>query len=185
MEEKQTKINEWVKWIIQLVVVAGVSYVMFTRVVSPVSVNGSSMYPTLHDKDIAMINVIGLSEKNIKRFDVMVAYSEKLSENVVKRVIGLPGETIIYKEDRLYIDGIEYEEDFLDAKYKQEALYKYHLTSFTEDFEVTVGEGEYFLLGDNRPVSRDSRELGGFKYDDFLGTGGVVLFPFNHIKMVD
>ncbi|MFQ6861115.1 MAG: signal peptidase I [Beduini sp.] len=184
MEKNNSKSKELIKTIIELVAVAVVTSLIFTKVVNPVIVNGKSMYPTLDNNDISIINVIGLSEDSLERFDVVVLYSTQLQEKIVKRLIGFPGETIQFKDDRLYIDGVEYEETYLDKEYMEEAKLKYNSPLFTEDFEVTVPENEYFVMGDNRLVSADSRVLGSFPYDKFIGKDGVILFPFNHVKTI-
>lgn len=182
MEKNKSFIKEAVSTVIELVIVAIVTSIIFTKVVNPVIVNGESMYPTLHNNDISIINVIGLKEENIKRFDIVVLYSEQLQEKIVKRVIGLPGETIKFENDHLYINGVEFEETYLDPNYVAEAKITHNSDYFTNDFEYTVPEGEYFVMGDNRLVSADSRILGSFTFDKIIGKNGYVIFPFNHIK---
>lgn len=185
MENHNSKIKEAIKTIIELVAIAVVTSLIFTKVVNPVIINGKSMYPTLDDHDISLINVMGLSKDSLKRFDVVVVYAEELHEKIVKRLIGLPGETIEYRDDRLYIDGQEYDEPYLDKDYMEEAKQKYHTNLFTENFTYTLSKDEYFVMGDNRLVSKDSRALGGFTYDNFIGKNGFVLFPFNHMKTIE
>lgn len=181
MEKKSLK-KEIITTIIELAIVVVVTSFVFTKVVNPVIVNGKSMYPTLDDNDVSLINVMGINEENLERFDVVVVYSEELQENIVKRLIGFPGETIEMVDDHLYIDGVEYEETYLDPEYMEQAKVENQSDFFTNDFKITVPEGEYFLLGDNRLVSADSRILGCFSIDDFIGKNGFVIFPFNHIK---
>ena len=182
MKEKNQFLNETVKTILELILVAIVTLFVCNKVINPVIVSGKSMYPYLDNNDLSIIKVYDLKEKNLQRFDVVVLDCDKLNEKIVKRLIGFPGETIKYENDQLYIDGVAYDEPYLDQDYIKEEKIKQHTDLFTEDFEYTIPEGEYFVLGDNRLVSADSRILGTFTFDDFVGHGGYVLFPFNHAK---
>ena len=85
--------------IIEMIVVIVVTICVFKFVVIPVRIDGTSMENTLHDQSIALINGIGIKAENIKRFDIIVLYSEALDEKIIKRVIGLPGDTIEFKDD--------------------------------------------------------------------------------------
>ncbi len=75
---------------------------------------------------------------------------KKLGNIIIKRVIGLPGEKIVYKDDQLYINGEKIEEAFLDISYIEQVKKDYNISCFTEDFEYTIGDDEIFVLGDNR-----------------------------------
>ena len=100
-------------------------------------------------------------------------------EYLVKRVIGLPGETIEYRQDQLLVNGEAVAEDFFDQDYKRSQSAN---GSFTQDFgPVTLADDEYFMLGDNRPYSSDSRWYGPFKKEQIKAKDVVVLFPFQQI----
>lgn len=116
------------------------------------SISGNSMYPTLKDKQVVRVSKI----KEISRFDIVIA---KKHDNylIIKRVIGLPDEKVEYKDNHLYINEKPITESFIDL----------YLTK-TEDFTYTLKDDEYFLLGDNREYSTDSRELGAFKKEKLL-----------------
>lgn len=116
------------------------------------SISGNSMYPNLKDKQIVRISKV----KDVKRFDIVIAQK---SDNyyIVKRVLGLPNETVEYKNNHLYINEKPVTEDFIDL----------YLTK-TKDFTYKLEDNEYFLLGDNREYSTDSRELGAFKKEKLL-----------------
>ncbi|MDD8048950.1 MAG: signal peptidase I [Thomasclavelia sp.] len=177
--------KEAIKFIIELLCIALFSFIVFNTVIMPIKVDGNSMYPTLHDDDIGIMSSTGLNEKNIKRFDIVVLDCDAIDKKIIKRVIGLPGEHIIYKDDKLYVNGVRYKEDFLDKQYIKEAKEKYSSTKFTNDFSVTVSKGKIFVLGDNRLGSADSRVFGEFSYSKIEGKRGILLFPFSHMKWVD
>lgn len=158
-------------------------FLLTTFVVKPVRVDGRSMYPTLEDGEVGLMNVFSAKFTDIDRFDVVVAYNEESGENWVKRVIGLPGDTVYAKDDVVYVNGLPIEEPYLDTDYVNQIRDRGDY--FTQNFEkVTLGEDEYFLMGDNRVVSYDSRRVGPFKRDDIKGKGIFVLYPFDKIKMI-
>ncbi|MFV0393107.1 MAG: signal peptidase I [Coprobacillaceae bacterium] len=177
--------KELIKFVVELVAIVGVTTFVFRNLAIPVRVDGDSMYPTLHDEDTGLINATNVGEDDIERFDIVVLYSEQLDKRIVKRVIGLPGDTIEYIDDKLYVNGMYYEETFLDKQYIEEAKISYNTTVFTKDFKVEVEEGKIFVLGDNRLRSKDSRALGSFSYDAIVGKKGVILFPFTNMKWLD
>ena len=142
--------------------------IMINFIAIPVRVDGTSMYPNLHDGDFGFSGIF-TKWFGIDRFDVVVIDSPKTSSRIVKRVIGLPGETIEYKDNQLYIDGVEYDEPYLDE------------SAITEDFSVTLADDEYFMIGDNRRVSRDSRYYGPFTAEDVMAKGVLVLWPLGNI----
>ncbi len=146
-------------------------------VVRPVKVQGSSMYPTLESDALGVSNALGYRVHGIERFDVVIIYMPEKKEYLVKRVIGMPNETISYQDGNLYIDGVLTEEPFLSEEYT--SLYP---DGFTQDVsEVTLGDDEYYCLGDNRPNSRDSRYYGAFSSDQIIAKGVVILWPLNQI----
>lgn len=110
-------------------------------------VNGESMYPTLHDKEFGV--ALRTTVTDINRYDIVVI--KQTDRYLIKRVIGLPGDYIEYKNNKLYVNG-ELTEDEFDY--------------LTEDYSMQVGEDEYFCLGDNRQNSADSRTFGCFKKKD-------------------
>ena len=154
-------IKEYVPYVIVIVLV-----LLFKRfVIAPIRVNGESMMTTLHDKDIMILNRIDYKINGLDRFDIVVI--DEGSEYLIKRVIGLPGENVTYKDNVLYIDGKKVKDNFG--------------SEVTEDFSIDVPEGRYFVLGDNRTNSLDSRYFGPFLEKDILGKTNLTLFPFNRI----
>lgn len=138
-------------------------------IVKPVQVYGSSMFPTLLDKEVGISNIIKRKVKGINRFDIVIIRNG--DEFLVKRVIGLPGETIEYRMEKLYVNGEFVEEPFLDTEYA-----KNYDGVFTERIQpVELGDDEYYCLGDNRPFSADSRFYGAFKGKDIVSKEVVVI----------
>lgn len=136
--------------------------------VTPVRVTGYSMYPTFDDGQILILNK---TKNEYKRFDVVVVNYN--GEKLIKRVIGLPGEHIQYKNNKLYINGKYVKEPFLNSDVK------------TNDFDIIdlmitsfIPKDSYLVLGDNRENSTDSRVFGFVKKDDILGTTVFSIFPF-------
>lgn len=162
MEEKKEKSNikEFLPYFIIIVVVILIK----VFVVSPIRVNGPSMEGTLHNKDIMILDEISYRFQKIERFDIVVIWAE--DEHIVKRVIGLPGETIEYKDKKLYINGEYVKEDFSHKE--------------TEDFsKIKLGKDEYFVMGDNRVNSTDSRILGPIPKNKIRGKTSFTLLPFS------
>lgn len=181
MNEKNKK---WLYPLIEMIAVIAITIGIFKFVVIPVRIDGISMENTLHDQSIAMINAIGVNEENIHRFDIVVIYSEALKEKIIKRVIGMPGDTVEFKDDILYINNQQMNQDFLDYNFVEESKITYNTQNFTDDFKVTVGDEEYFVMGDNRLRSTDSRDLGTFRITDIIGVKGLVVFPFDEIQWI-
>lgn len=153
---------------IQVTAVVAFSIVLTNLFVKPVQVSGTSMYPTLQDNEKGITNILKVKLNKVERFDIVVIYSDSLNEYLIKRVVGLPGETVQYKNDTLYIDGKKVKESFLNKEYKS----SYDV--FTEDTdELTLGNDEYYCVGDNRPDSLDSRFLGPFKKSQLVSDGFV------------
>ena len=135
-----------------------------TFIASPIKVNGGSMDKTLQDKDIMILNEMAYYFNDIKRGDIVVV--KEKGELLIKRVVGLPGEIVECKEGIIYIN---------DKK-----LTESYISSITEDFEkVVVGDNDYFVLGDNRAVSLDSRVYGAYNKKDIKGKASFTIYPFN------
>lgn len=139
-------------------------------IITPALVDGASMDNTLKDGQLVIINKFSMIVSEPKRFDIVVVKNNDSHDKIIKRVIGLPNEKIVYKDNNLYINGELYKEDYVLGN--------------TTDYEIETGEDEYFVLGDNREVSKDSRILGNFKKKDIIGKVRIRLFPFNKIGKV-
>lgn len=161
--------KKWVKELYPYLIIIVIVLLIKQFIVTPIMVNGPSMEPTLKENDVMLLDKISYRFHKIERFDIVVIYHH--DTYIIKRVIGLPGENIVYQDNILYVDGQEVEENFDHAK--------------TEDFSIeelnsgTVPEDCYLVLGDNRVDSLDSRMIGFIKKDQILGHAKFTLYPFN------
>ena len=132
------------------------------------------MEPTLKDGYIMILDKIGYSINGLDRFDIVVINYE--NEKIIKRVIGLPGDYVEYIDNKLYING-EYIEEPFDRK---------KTTDFILEMlgENTIPDGKYLVLGDNRPISKDSRTIGLIDESDIEGYTSIIIFPFNKFGKV-
>ncbi len=179
---------------VKVFVISGIVILLFVNFVAhPVTVVGHSMDPTLQDGEYGFTSLITPMVKDPERGQIVVI-NEKGDdgeiERWVKRVIGLPGETIEAKNGEVFIDGVKLDESaYLKQEFIDEALAKYKADHnqqdygpFTYDFgPVTLGDDEYWVMGDNRMNSMDSRspEVGPVERDNIFGTSILILFPFS------
>ena len=157
-------IRNLIPYIIIIVVVVFIR----TFIITPVKVNGTSMYPTLEGNEIMLLNKLGV----IDRFDIVVLKLDGDQNNLIKRIIGLPGETVEIKNNEIYIN-----DELLDDPYGVGVTYNID--------PVTLGEDEYFILGDNRIVSLDSRIFGKIDRSEIKGTTNFIMYPFSKIGKVE
>lgn len=152
-------------------------------VVSFARIKGRSMLPTLHDQDWTLVWRLPFLFGRPRRFDVVICHFPGrkmkrlpfLPQSFVKRVIGLPGETLEVMEGVLHIDGQPVMEDFLDPA---------RTRFFRNRPPVTLGPDEYFVMGDNRDASNDSRRVGPLRRRAIVGRVVCVIFPFQRIRRV-
>ncbi len=162
------------KNILSYVIVIALALLIKMYIFSPIRVNGSSMIPNLKDGDIMFLNEIGYHLNGVERFDIVVVKTE--DDRIIKRVIGLPGETVEYRDNKLYINDEEIEEDFL-----HEVTHNFTLADINE---TIIPEGYYFVVGDNRGNSKDSRIIGLISEKDIMGKTNFILFPFSRLGKV-
>lgn len=154
-------------WFMNIIVALAFTYVITTFICVPVIVNGESMYSTLNNGQIGIM-AKWYKKEHIERFDIVAVKAD--GKYIIKRVIGLPGETVEYRENTLYIDDVPMKEPFLKED------------EFTGNYYIEAGDG-FVLLGDNRQHSSDSRYYGVFSYDDFMAAGFFSLtYRFGIVK---
>lgn len=139
-------------------------------IVTPVRVSGDSMYDTLYNRDIMFLNRIAYLNKDIQRGDIIVINYNKTK--LIKRVIGLPGEAIKAEDNKIYINDLELEEVYLNSEVLNPDFNTFYLDN-----------NQYFVIGDNRTSSVDSRVFGAISKDDILGKARFTFFPLNRIGL--
>ncbi|MCP1144024.1 signal peptidase I [Lysinibacillus endophyticus] len=186
MEKAKKEKNELWEWIKALLIAFGIAVIIRYFLFTPIVVDGDSMMPTLVDGDRMIVNKIGYTIGEPKRFDIVVFHAPE-GKDYIKRVIGLPGDYIEYKDDQLYINGKPYDEPYLD-QYKSELTEGTLTQDFTlQDVDPTlevIPEGYVFVMGDNRRYSKDSRHIGIVSEEKIIGSTSIVFWPFDEIKIV-
>lgn len=178
-EPKKKKKFDFVSTIIFLVCVVLFSYLFVTFIGQRTTVSGSSMEPTLQNGDSLMVDKLSYRFGEPQRFDIII-FPPRLNEDTlyIKRVIGLPGETVrIDDYGNIYIDG-----EILDEDYGLEII----RNPGQANMPIFLGEDEYFVLGDNRNNSSDSRvpQVGTVNKKEIVGKAFMRIFPFNKISIL-
>ena len=159
-----------------LLIVLCLTYLVIAFVGQRTEVNGGSMEPTLSDEDNLIVDKITYRFSDPERFDIIVfPFKYKEKTYYIKRIIGLPGETVqIDQQGNIYIDG-----EILHENYGKEVIQPDHIGLASQP--ITLGDDEYFVLGDNRNNSKDSRvsQVGNIKRDDIIGRAWVRIWPFD------
>ena len=176
-QPKKSMKREIFEWIMVFVVAAVLAFTVRTLIFEPVRVDGSSMLNTLTDGEFMIATKYDYLLGDPERFDIVICDYPNTDDGMyrVKRVIGMPGETIELRAGELYIDGVHMEQNF-------------EMTPNQTYFgPYTVPEGHYFVLGDNRNNSKDSRStmVGPLKRKEIKGHVRAVVFPFTKFRMME
>ncbi len=182
---KEGKVNEVLKEILStgvyLLVVLLATYLLITYVVQRTEVNGASMEPTLHNQDNLFVDKITYRFNDPERFDVIVfPFQYQEDTFYIKRIIGLPGETVQIDENGvIYING-----EVLAENFGKEVIQPDKIGLATEP--ITLGEDEYFVMGDNRNDSFDSRyaQVGNISRDEIIGRAWLRIWPLKDFGFV-
>ncbi len=158
-------------WFVLVLVAAIFGYAVITFAVQTVQVVGPSMGDTLKEGQTVIVNKLIYTFDDVERYDI-IAYSQVESDDYydIKRVVGLPGETIVINNGKLYVDGIALEEEYFD---------KNILSAGVASKEIILGKDEYFVLGDNVNNSEDSRytNVGNISSSEILGKVVYIIGP--------
>ncbi len=147
----------------------------------PFQVNGLSMFPTFQDREYVLTNIIGLHFSKLKLGDVVVFKAPPDHEEYfIKRVIGIPGDTVMIKEGLVYLNGKLLDE----TKYLNPDVKTYGGAFSKEAQTLTVPPDSYFVMGDNRPYSADSREWGFVPKDFIVGNSFFAYWPVEDMKLI-
>ncbi|MFA1818737.1 signal peptidase I [Virgibacillus oceani] len=165
----QKKKNEWLEWTKAIIIALLIAFFIRSFIFATSIVEGVSMEPTLEDGERVIFNKIVYIIDEPERGDIVII--ERPMINYVKRIIGLPGETIEVNDGNLYINNEKYDQTFITDETKRN-------TGSLGPIEIP--EGSYFVMGDNRAISKDSRNgLGFIEEDSIIGRSEFVIFPFD------
>ena len=197
-EDDERTLLEYILGFIKVFVVSAIVILLFVNFVAhPVRVDGRSMYPTLKDGEFGFTNVGGVLLNGVERGDIVVVTMKEEGQKThwVKRVIGLPGDTVSCVNDVVYINGKVLDETkYIDPDYRQSLVDKFGYfnkvpnadNTNVEDFEeVKLKDDEYYVMGDNRPYSKDSRYVGPVKKSQIFAKKMLVLLPISDIGVKD
>lgn len=197
-EDDERTLLEDILGFIKVFVVSAIVILLFVNLVAhPVRVDGKSMYPTLKDGEFGFTNVGGVLLNGVKRGDIVVVTMEEKGQKThwVKRVIGMPGDTISCVNDIVFINGKVLDEtQYIDPDYRQSCVDQFGYfnkvpnadNTDVQDFEeVKLGDDEYYVMGDNRPYSKDSRYVGPVKKSQLFAKKMLVLLPISDIGVKD
>lgn len=171
--KKRKKGNVWVEWIIVVVVAISAALLVRAFVLQQFAVSGDSMKSTLHTGDRVLVNKLSYRLHDPRRGDVVVLKTLESSDerDLIKRVVALPGETVEYRDCVLLVNGVVLVEPYLDPAIVKPS------NCGPPQLLVVVPAESVFVMGDNRPGSKDSRVLGAISYDDLIGRAFVVIWP--------
>ena len=178
MEEPKGILKELLGWIVYIAVIIGLTWLIITFVGQRTRVSGHSMEATLHDGDNLIVDKLSYRFRDPKRFEIIVfPYRHKENTYYIKRIIGLPGETVQVKDGYVYIDG-----EKLDENYGLEVMEDAGIAAEP----IELGEDEYFVLGDNRNLSSDSRDpsVGILHIDELIGRAWIRIWPLDSIGVI-
>lgn len=165
-----------VEFFIYILIVVLTALSIRSFITEPISVDGASMVPTLYDAEDMLVEKVSYWFKEPMRGDIVICYYPGYTESCVKRVIGLPGETVSVQDGDIYIDGLQLDES---AYWDGEII--------GDVDPVTVGEREVYVVGDNRNGSKDSRNasVGCVPYAKVVGRVLAVVWPLKEYRTFD
>lgn len=189
-KEKKSFAKELFSTLLYIAFLFGAFFIIHRYLYAPVVVDGDSMEPTLSHGDFLILN----KYSDYEQFDIVVftpPIEDETPENdednlFIKRVIGVPGDVVEYRDDSLFINGEDIEEDFLE--YSSESDFFYSSGNFSLETLLGVTEvpaGQYFVLGDNRFNSKDSRDFGFIDEESIVGQVSLRYWPFEKIGTID
>ena len=197
-EDDERTLLEDILDFVKVFVISAIVILLFVNFVAhPVRVDGRSMYPTLKNGEFGFTNVGGVLLNGVERGDIVVVTMEEDGQKThwVKRVIGLPGDTVSCVNDVVYINGKVLDETkYIDPDYRQSLVDKFGYfnkvpnadnTDVVDFEEVKLKDDEYYVMGDNRPYSKDSRYVGPVKKSQIFAKKMLVLLPISDIGVKD
>jgi len=176
LDEEPSRLRLIVSWIVDVIVVISIAWFVVFSMGTQITVTGQSMEPVLSQDEVVLMNRVSYHLKKPQRFDIVVFEKEEGKYNI-KRIVGLPGETVQIRDGFLYIN-----EERLEA---EEYLQKADLAGLAEN-PVVLEKNEYFLLGDNRDSSEDSRfvNVGNVKKEQIKGKVWLRIRPLRRFGRI-
>ena len=169
---KDTILNEIIEWIKSLAIAGILAFLIHTFLFAVVIVSGPSMETTLHNGERLILNKVVYHFTSPERGDIVVFHANN-KDDYIKRVVGLPGEKLEYKNNQLFINDEPVEEPYLT-------------NTITKDVPATIiPEGMLYVMGDNRTNSTDSRFLGPISMEKVVGRVKILIWPLNRFNIVD
>lgn len=164
--------------VIEVIVLAvGIFLIVYLLILRPHKIKGQSMHPTFPDAEYLLTEKISYYRHNPERGDVVVFKPPISEDEFIKRVIGLPGDTLMVKDGKVYLNNELLREDYIKVNTNS--------SSFLEEgVSYTVPAGNYFVMGDNRPHSSDSRAWGPITKDVITGKAWLVYWPYSNSGFV-
>lgn len=179
-EKEENVLREILGWILYVLIIIGATYLIVTYVGQRTRVSGESMLPSLHNEDNLIVDKISYRFRDPKRYEIIVfPYKYQEDTYYIKRIIGLPGETVQVKDGAVYVNG-----ELLGETYGIEPIEDDKKGIAAEP--ITLGEDEYFVMGDNRNHSSDSRDpsVGILNRDDLIGRAWIRIWPLDSIGVI-
>lgn len=176
--EHTSIVGELLSWILYIAAIVGISFLIITFVGQRTRVDGHSMETTLQHGDNLIVDKISFRFRDPKRYEIIVfPYEYEKNTYYIKRIIGLPGETVQVADGCVYING-----ELLDEHYGNELMQDPGIAAEP----ITLGEDEYFVLGDNRNHSADSRQesVGVLHRSQLMGRAWIRIYPFNKFGVI-
>ncbi|HUD44022.1 MAG TPA: signal peptidase I [Patescibacteria group bacterium] len=164
-----------------LILAASIFLIIYIFLFRPFQVDGISMFPTYKDGEYVLTNIITLRMNKLQRGDVIVFQApDAPDKDYIKRIIGLPGNTVSLHDGFVYINN----EKLNESAYLASDVKSYGGAFLKDDDPVTVPADNYFVMGDNRPMSSDSRTFGFVKFEAVVGKSYFVYWPIANMRLI-
>lgn len=172
--KRKTAPTSW-GWLRDVLASVAVSIFIILFLYQPVRVEGTSMVPMLQDQDRLFINKLAYHMGAIQQNDVVVfRYPRDITKSYIKRIIALPGDRLRIDHGRVYVNNTRLAEPYVPARYEDERSQP----------EMQIPAGEYFVMGDHRSISSDSRDFGPVPRELIYGKASFVYWPFDQAGVV-